>query len=318
MKVLNILPLALIVKSITTSTALISPCKYDVKVADAMDCLADYARNGNCDWDHWNDMETTCHLADAQIDRHLIPIVQSDECTWEKWTIGVVRPLFDNCLRDGDEDESDKVPNYRTIPCVVESPKQRFRLKKTKKGRAITKNCRFLEKIKKERKRKLCRKKNKKSARFLCPVTCDTCYSFPPPPPPEEDLLQWENDGKGLELVIQHSLTNNWDTIFANVVVDWNEAPALSLTTEDIGVDPNPDPQDCTQATGMMKICNGFYGLLGWDALSMRHITADDKIYASVSLMNDSYLKDKSDAEKQKGENENDAAMFNVRRCSML
>lgn len=114
------------------------------------------------------------------------------------------------------------------------------------------------------------------------------------------EFTQWRNRSKGLELLIQNSLTSDWDVYFVEAVADWNEAPALSLMTEDIDVDPN-----CSSVTGIMKVCNDSYGLTGWTGLNEVYFTGgNSKISASVAKMNESYLKGKSDAEKQYGKYE--------------
>eukprot|EP01083_Nonionella_stella_P039227 106684_1 len=109
------------------------------------------------------------------------------------------------------------------------------------------------------------------------------------------EFSSWRNKSKGLELLIQNSLTSDWDTYFVEAVKDWNEAPALSLITENIDVDP-----DCTSVTGIMKVCNDAYGFTGWTGLNEVYFTGgNSKISASVAKMNESYLNGKSQAEKQ-------------------
>lgn len=77
-----------------------APCKDDAKVADAIDCVADFAREGICNWYHWTEMYITCKLSNAKIDDYLLPIVERSQCTWDRWTEGVYDPLYDKYLKD--------------------------------------------------------------------------------------------------------------------------------------------------------------------------------------------------------------------------
>ena len=81
-----------------------APCPDDAKVLDAMDCVADYARDGKCDWENWTEMYINCDLPGARIDDYLLPIVEANECTWERWTDGVYLPLFGDYLKDCSDD----------------------------------------------------------------------------------------------------------------------------------------------------------------------------------------------------------------------
>ena len=43
------------------------------------------------------------------------------------------------------------------------------------------------------------------------------------------EFSRWRENNKGLELLIQNSLTSDWDAYFVQAVADWNKAaPALS------------------------------------------------------------------------------------------
>ncbi len=114
------LALLLVVAANTVNGNTNAPCKDDQKVADAMECVADYARDGNCDWGHWTEMYINCQLPDARIDDYLLPIVEAGQCSWEKWSEGVYAPLYDNYLRDcsheGDEDDGDSDDIYIEPP----------------------------------------------------------------------------------------------------------------------------------------------------------------------------------------------------------
>lgn len=110
---------------------------------------------------------------------------------------------------------------------------------------------------------------------------------------PSGEFSQWKNKGEGLELEIRNSLSTDWDSYFIEAVRDWNESPALSLTTKNIDIDP-----DCTSVQGIMKVCNNYYGKTGWTGLNEVYFTGS-YIAASVAKMNESYLNGKGNAEKQ-------------------
>jgi len=78
-----------------------SVCRLDTKISDAMVCVADFAREGACDWDHWSEIYSTCKLYDASIDTYLLPIVQGGQCTCNRWTVGVYYPLYDEYCNGG-------------------------------------------------------------------------------------------------------------------------------------------------------------------------------------------------------------------------
>ncbi len=107
------------------------------------------------------------------------------------------------------------------------------------------------------------------------------------------EFSQWRNKGKGLNLEIRNSLSDDWDSYFIQAVNDWNKSPALSLSTKNIAIDP-----DCLSVQGAMIVCNDYYGKTGWTGLNEVYFSGT-YIAASVAKMNESYLKGKSDAEKQ-------------------
>jgi len=108
--------------------------------------------------------------------------------------------------------------------------------------------------------------------------------------------VQWSSGGVGLRLTITNSLTDDWDRFFTESVADWNAAPALSLstTTAKFGDDR------CSHINNVLRVCNGEYGRnVGWQGLNEVFFDENTNIIvSSVAIMNDSYLRGKSDAQK--------------------
>jgi hypothetical protein len=80
-------------------------------VADAIDCVAKYAEDAKCDWEHWSEMYEKCNLYNAKIDNYLLDIVKKEQCTWSRWTEGIYLPLYRYC---NGEDEAEIQPNTDT------------------------------------------------------------------------------------------------------------------------------------------------------------------------------------------------------------
>ena len=108
------------------------------------------------------------------------------------------------------------------------------------------------------------------------------------------EFSQWKNEKNGLQLKIQNALTSDWDEYFFQAVTDWNKAPALLLDTGR----SNPDLM-CSSVMGIMKVCNDDYGKTGWTSISELYFDKGNNIASSVAKMNDTYLKDASNPEKQ-------------------
>jgi hypothetical protein len=114
------------------------------------------------------------------------------------------------------------------------------------------------------------------------------------------DDVQWSNGGRGLRLTITNSLADDWDRFFDESVSDWNAAPSLSLSTNTAKFGDDR----CSHINDVMRVCNGEYGRnVGWQGLNevlfYEDTTLGKKIIvSSVAIMNDSYLRRKSDAQK--------------------
>ena len=116
----------------------------------------------------------------------------------------------------------------------------------------------------------------------------------------EIENLQWVNEGKGLQLTIRNSLSDNYDKHFDKAVEDWNAAPSLSL----MPVNSNKVvASNCFRVDGIIRACNGEYGDTQWlglnEALYYDGGDGNNYIVSSLVKINDTYLKDASDAKKQ-------------------
>eukprot|EP00559_Dactyliosolen_fragilissimus_P005866 CAMPEP_0184859746 /NCGR_PEP_ID=MMETSP0580-20130426/4739_1 /TAXON_ID=1118495 /ORGANISM="Dactyliosolen fragilissimus" /LENGTH=500 /DNA_ID=CAMNT_0027356561 /DNA_START=34 /DNA_END=1533 /DNA_ORIENTATION=+ len=115
------------------------------------------------------------------------------------------------------------------------------------------------------------------------------------PPSGGGQFSQWQNGGKGgLELTIINALTPEWHDHYEASFHDWNEAPALSLTSQ---LASTPDP-DCAPVRGAMKVCNKKYGRTGWTGLNEVY-SEGAYITSSVAKMNESYLENSTGAERR-------------------
>lgn len=111
----------------------------------------------------------------------------------------------------------------------------------------------------------------------------------------DQTFAEWPNKGKGLSLLIQNSLSDDWDKYFNVAVDEWNEADSLSLSTK---VSKNKDQYCNSHVEGIMVVCNDFYGKNGWTGLNELYLQGNN-ISGSVARMNESYLNGSGDAERQ-------------------
>jgi len=75
----------------------------------------------------------------------------------------------------------------------------------------------------------------------------------------DNSTYEWPNNGQGLSLELWNALDETWQTEFQVAVDDWQESPALQLSTRQVDVDPK-----CSVVDGIMKVCNDNYGATGW------------------------------------------------------
>lgn len=108
------------------------------------------------------------------------------------------------------------------------------------------------------------------------------------------DYEIWPNKGNGLKLTIQNALTTQWYPFLKQAVIDWDAAPALTLTVVNA---TKPDPT-CSQIRGILKVCNSDYGDTGWLGIN-DSVLQSNVIYSSTSRMNEYYLNKSSNALRQ-------------------
>lgn len=101
----------------------------------------------------------------------------------------------------------------------------------------------------------------------------------------------------GLELELWNALDENWQTEYAEAVNDWNTncvPKVLLLTSTRVDID-----YECTQADGVMKVCNGNYGETGWLGINeVLKSVPQGIIQSSVAKMNEHYLHNADYAER--------------------
>lgn len=113
----------------------------------------------------------------------------------------------------------------------------------------------------------------------------------------DNSTSEWESRaGQGLSLEIQNSLDDTWTAIFEQAVSDWDngDPDALTLTTRTISVD-----RACSSVDGVMKVCNANYGETGWLGLNELLLLDRGIIVSSVAKMNEYYLLNSNEAERQ-------------------
>lgn len=110
------------------------------------------------------------------------------------------------------------------------------------------------------------------------------------------DFQRWRigKNKKGLKLTLINGLSENWHDHFYQAIEDWNGAGALDLST----VMDNVGPPCEKHTRGMVKTCNDNYGLTDWTGLN-ELLFENGWIVSSVAMMNEAYLRNARDAERQ-------------------
>jgi len=93
----------------------------------------------------------------------------------------------------------------------------------------------------------------------------------------------------GLYLELWNALDDSWQIEYAEAVSDWNtlcDPKVLVLTSKVVEVD-----NACSQADGVMKVCNGNYGESGWLGINeVLKSVPGGIIQSSIAKMNEHYL----------------------------
>jgi len=107
----------------------------------------------------------------------------------------------------------------------------------------------------------------------------------------------WPNYGEGLELEVWNALSEDWYPFFQQAMHDWafgHNPTSLTLYLKNVTEDPS-----CEPASGVLKVCNSNYGETGWKGINECAINGFNKIVQSVAKMNEYYLSEASDGERQ-------------------
>lgn len=88
-----------------------SPCQDYQAIDNAIDCVANYARDDICDWYHWSEIYRNCNLPEANIDNYLLPKVKDGLCVWSKWTEEIFIPLYEDYCKEDKEKPYIHIPN---------------------------------------------------------------------------------------------------------------------------------------------------------------------------------------------------------------
>lgn len=93
----------------------------------------------------------------------------------------------------------------------------------------------------------------------------------------------------GLTLQLLNALDDKWQAEYAEAVGDWNtfcDPKVLALTSKDVDVD-----YECSQVSGVMKVCNGNYLETGWLGINeVMKSVPQGIIQSSIAKMNEFYL----------------------------
>mmetsp|Transcript_19761 Transcript_19761/g.56801 ORF Transcript_19761/g.56801 Transcript_19761/m.56801 type:complete len:308 (-) Transcript_19761:993-1916(-) len=107
--------------------------------------------------------------------------------------------------------------------------------------------------------------------------------------PFDGEVYQWNDayvSGTGLSITIVNALEEKYHKYFELSVNDWNTGSPDVLNLRTSTTFPS---EQCNPSAGTMKVCNGDYGNTGWKGQNSV-LLRGNTIYASVALMNDSYL----------------------------
>jgi len=113
----------------------------------------------------------------------------------------------------------------------------------------------------------------------------------------DSDIIMWQSKGNsGLQLKLLNALDDSWEEFLDVAVRDWEngQPDTLTLTVKRGDIDHACEPVD-----GLMKVCNGNYKETGWVGINMMSHTNGGIIINSVAKMNEFYLLNSNDNERQ-------------------
>jgi hypothetical protein len=114
----------------------------------------------------------------------------------------------------------------------------------------------------------------------------------------DNSTSSWPTSGKGgLELEIVNALDDTWQDEFKLAVSDWENGDPDSLT---LSVTRGEVDYACTQQDGVQKVCSGNFGDTGWLGINeILKLTSNGEVQSSVAKMNEYYLRNAENAERQ-------------------
>ena len=112
------------------------------------------------------------------------------------------------------------------------------------------------------------------------------------------DFNRWNNQNscRGIDLDIIDNLDSKWGPYFQQSINDW-EAGSPDVLSLSVYKSRYSDPK-CEASINVIKVCNGDYGATDWVGINNVAIQYGF-IISSVALMNDYYLDDSNEAQKQ-------------------
>jgi hypothetical protein len=116
----------------------------------------------------------------------------------------------------------------------------------------------------------------------------------------ENSTTTWRNEGSGLILEVVNALDDTWQDEFTLAVSDWDNGDPDAMT---LNVTRGEVDYSCKDQDGVLKVCSGNFGRTGWLAMDvfLAIVSADsmNEIFSSVVKMNEYYLRNAEDAERQ-------------------
>ena len=111
------------------------------------------------------------------------------------------------------------------------------------------------------------------------------------------DAVRWPNKGKGLKLEILNAMQSKYDSILQVATANWDAgSPIDSLT---LRITKTAYDYDCVEQMGLLKMCNGDYGSTKWRGINEVGLDKNRFILYSTARINDYYLDNESDDQKQ-------------------
>jgi hypothetical protein len=97
----------------------------------------------------------------------------------------------------------------------------------------------------------------------------------------------WAGNGQNLTVMVNTSITSQWDASVGTSISDWNKSTELTLNSQSASV----DPKKCSPIAGQVLVCNASYGRRGWLGIASIWLQSGTKhITQATTKLNDSYF----------------------------